>query len=72
MKNFKEIQDAVDEGALVYWKNPAYVVRKRSDKYVVECGITGSVVPLSAAFVDAESCYVAAEYARDEWGNIDW
>ena len=68
MKNFKEIQDAVDEGALVCWKNPAYVVRKRNDKYVVECGMTGHVVPLSAAFVDVESCYVATEYARgEEW-----
>jgi len=37
-----EIKSAVDEGKIVCWKNPMYVVRKNGEFYDIECTSNGS------------------------------
>lgn len=42
-----EIKSAVDEGKIVCWKNPMYVVRKNGEFYDIECTSNGSATGLT-------------------------
>jgi len=42
-----EIKSAVDEGKIVYWKNPMYLVKKNGVHYDVECQFNGDTSGLT-------------------------
>ena len=43
-----EIKKAVDEGLLVHWGNPAYVVKKdRNNEYYILCIINDNMIGLT-------------------------
>ena len=55
MKTIQEIKDAVDQGIVVYWKNPAYKVYQEPwGEYCIICTLNKHVVGLNDDFDPAD------------------